>query len=681
MGLRGRRATARWAASLSFLVATGVVSGCGARSALEQYFSGDGQQAAGGGGAGASGGFGAGGLVHTGGTVGAGGALIDGGGPSPLAHAPDPRSEPPTFCTKNGWCGSNADFMAISGTSDTDIWILASDTGSLSNAGAPADPAAPISAEPVRQALLHWDGLSWTATQPDPALLPPGIRLLDIAAASPTDVWAVGEAATVLRFDGDTWQDAPGPYEGTLTTVEARVPWDVWIGGSADWIWNFHDEVKWSDFPLYTWGGVTDISRAPESLWVVGLNLLEPASFGPGSNVHGLTSIWHDDDKVVFGAGNAGALGRWLGAADWVYESGNLGFGSIDFRAVWGHSETDVWAVGEAGALAHFDGASWKAAVAVTSRDLNGVWGTSTGTWAVGDDGTFLSLEGGSWNASQPTTESLRALWGSAESDVWAAGDDLVHFDGGEWVQVAHPAVPELLALSGTGPSDVWAVGREGTALHWDGELWTALPIPTSFDVNGVWARNEGDVWAVSQDGITWRAAGDTWTGSAPAVAPALRTVFGSDEGDVIVSGEGLRRVWEGGTWFDFFSDESEGEITIFSVSFGDGEHIWTGGWVGPSGPKASTQRPWLSRWDGQFFVDSFEPGPEFGLMGNPIQAGWASAMDNLWIACPSVMVWDGATWRYSSVGGSEQVVALYGAGQDLWAITHEGNLVRRRLP
>jgi len=46
----------------------------------------------------------------------------------------------------------------------------------------------------------------------------------------------------------------------------------------------------------------------------------------------------------------------------------------------------NVWAVGAAGALLHFDGVSWASIPSPTSNDLRGVWGSGPcDVWAIGD--------------------------------------------------------------------------------------------------------------------------------------------------------------------------------------------------------------------------------------------------------------------------------------------------------
>jgi hypothetical protein len=66
---------------------------------------------------------------------------------------------------------------------------------------------------------------------------------------------------------------------------------------------------------------------------------------------------------------------------------------------VWGTSSSDVFAVGGAGTILHYNGKSWTAMKGGTTNDLNGIWGSSsTDVFAVGGAGTILHYDGKLWS-------------------------------------------------------------------------------------------------------------------------------------------------------------------------------------------------------------------------------------------------------------------------------------------
>jgi len=59
---------------------------------------------------------------------------------------------------------------------------------------------------------------------------------------------------------------------------------------------------------------------------------------------------------------------------------------------VWGSAANDVWAVGNAGTVLHWDGTVWAPVTVSTTKDLHGIWGSGPNDiWAVGDQ-TILHL-------------------------------------------------------------------------------------------------------------------------------------------------------------------------------------------------------------------------------------------------------------------------------------------------
>jgi hypothetical protein len=60
-------------------------------------------------------------------------------------------------------------------------------------------------------------------------------------------------------------------------------------------------------------------------------------------------------------------------------------------RGGWGSSGTNVFAVGESGAILHYNGSAWSPMSSGTATNFNGIWGSSgTDVFAVGWNGTIL---------------------------------------------------------------------------------------------------------------------------------------------------------------------------------------------------------------------------------------------------------------------------------------------------
>jgi hypothetical protein len=58
---------------------------------------------------------------------------------------------------------------------------------------------------------------------------------------------------------------------------------------------------------------------------------------------------------------------------------------------IWGSSSTDVFSVGTAGTILHYDGKAWSKMTTPTTNELLGVWGSSSSdVFVVGGEGTIL---------------------------------------------------------------------------------------------------------------------------------------------------------------------------------------------------------------------------------------------------------------------------------------------------
>jgi hypothetical protein len=113
-------------------------------------------------------------------------------------------------------------FVAISGTSSSDIWAGGSGIGGSSV------PFADIS---------HWNGLKWSS--PNSSVFgQPGTNVSAVLAVSRTDVWAVGQSAEggalIAHFNGSMWHRLPARVAGAnLVALSGRSATGVLTSGGT----------------------------------------------------------------------------------------------------------------------------------------------------------------------------------------------------------------------------------------------------------------------------------------------------------------------------------------------------------------------------------------------------------------------------------------------------------------
>ena len=98
---------------------------------------------------------------------------------------------------------------------------------------------------------------------------------------------------------------------------------------------------------------------------------------------------------------------------------------TAQLRGVHGTSASDVWAVGDGGALLRFDGAAWTAMTSGTSNALSRVFAlTPSRAYAVGQAGIVLAFDGARWTTVQSGAATfLFGVW-STGGHTFAVGGD-----------------------------------------------------------------------------------------------------------------------------------------------------------------------------------------------------------------------------------------------------------------
>ena len=186
----------------------------------------------------------------------------------------------------------------------------------------------------------------------------------------------------------------------------------------------------------------------------------------------------------------------------------------MSLRGVWGSSPSDVFFVGEAGHIFHYDGQYCSAMLEGQLGEITmlyDVWGTSeSDVFAVGGDlGEILHFDGNGWSLMRKTKEpqTLYGVWGTASNDVFAVGEKgiILRYDGQEWSEMESPNdFFPLWGIWGTSTEDIFAVGHAGTVLHYDGISWTSMYLGTQASgtvLYDVWGSSEEDVYAVGNSG------------------------------------------------------------------------------------------------------------------------------------------------------------------------------------
>ncbi len=311
----------------------------------------------------------------------------------------------------------------------------------------------------------------------------------------------------------------------------------------------------------------------------------------------------------------------------------------VDLFGVWGSGPTDAWAVGDKGTILHWNGATWLARQAPTTKALRAVGGTGpSDVWMVGDDGVALHFDGTALKEDSPTDTkfALTAVHASSDgSAVLLAGEagTIYRRQLGSWKLENTKASVNLRAIYAINAGLAWAVGDQGTALKLSGGAWTTTSLPQAGDralrglaaaptgrlfaagdksylagtkaglweatlandpqnrdLYGVWALGEKDAWAIGKGGALLRLAGEKWLLDSIAGTMLLRNFLalwghspaGSKPFAIAVgeAGSAVRFDSASGKWLDLRAETTSDLVAAVAMADGSVVACGSGGAV-----------------------------------------------------------------------------------------------------
>jgi len=275
-----------------------------------------------------------------------------------------------------------------------------------------------------------------------------------------------------------------------------------------------------------------------------------PTTFKP------LFAVWGNGSGQVFAVGGAVTILHYDGM-DWTPMTWEGDFG---LEGVWGSSSTNVYAVGgfdgfgiALGKILHYDGSCWREVFSTADFQFTDVWGSSDrDIFATTSRGPILHYDGTGWTAMSSGAEAMdgaSGVWGTGTNNVFAvSGDTVWHYDGIGWQPMASVNASSLRRVWGSGATDVFAVGAgyqtEAAIWHYDGSSWNFMPSDDEGMRWSVWGSGPDNVFAVgdaSDNGLISHYDGSAWESTRIDFTPTLQGVWGSSANDIFAVGGGSR--------------------------------------------------------------------------------------------------------------------------------------------
>lgn len=553
------------------------------------------------------------------------------------------------------------------------VWVAPG--GDVFAVGAPA-PTDPL--------ILHYSAGSWNPEAPPPGL---GGALRAVWGTSAVNVYAVGNAGSIIYSDGGSWEPLASPTSAILRGIWGSSDTDIWAVGE-DPSSSRHAVIIHSDggpFTLVSGPGeqLRDVHGTSDTFAVAvggkavrrydGITWSYTEITSPASVT--LNGVWMASEEVGVAVGSSatGAALEHFNGTTWSPKAAPGGVGPL--VDVWGTGVADIVAVGGS-AVIRWNGSSWQNVVpSAPSTSLLSVWTYPPDYIFAGDSsGQVHRYHAGGWTTdvlpipggpSAIGPVSIGSLGGRSETDAFAAGggDDgssvgfvaAYHFDGAAWTPILETGYdPYLetgyLLVTPAEPGETFALEHRGLLQRYAAGTWSPLAsVPAWDSMLGVWAPSGHELFAVGSFGQIAHLEPVTWTPAAGAATTAdLRAV-------TALLADGLLAVGMGGAAVTY--DLANGWASVDTGVGADLLSAWGGGSgdvivVGTAGTILS--------FDGAGFL------PLVANVGADLHAVWGSAPDDVWAAGAGGtllhLTADGL-WHPIPVATSTTLRALWGAG------------------
>jgi hypothetical protein len=272
--------------------------------------------------------------------------------------------------------------------------------------------------------------------------------LYDVAIIDENNIWAVGE---IYMLDS-----LGNPDPNAYNTVH-------WDG------------TKWELKRIYTYSKCSSIDYAPlRSIYAFASNKIVVTSGG---------GMW------------------WFDGNRWIAECSINPLLTGAINKLWGSSSEDLYAVGNNGNIAHWDGRKWTKIESGTYVDINDVFGvidTTSNNQKVFCAVSFVlqlgehkiltidennKVDSLHWN----TGRRVNSIWSNKGRIVYTSGGGVFNNKVGYWVEETEIPLYYTNRIRGNGLNDIFAVGDFALLTHFNGMQWNVykefLQIPaTSFN-------------------------------------------------------------------------------------------------------------------------------------------------------------------------------------------------------
>ena len=328
---------------------------------------------------------------------------------------------------------------------------------------------------------------------------------------------------------------------------------------------------------------------------------------------------------------------------------------------VWGTGSDNVYAVGNGGAIIHWDGNSWKQQTGGQTRDFYGVGGSDEYLVVVGADGEALANFDGGLNAQNvPVGANLRDVVTISGIESIAVGDQgtIVRNGSSGWVDESPGTFTTFNAVWSDGASVV-TVGDIGTIYHRVGNSWQSKSSTTNNNLRGLWGADGNNIYACGDKGVIVRYDGTQWNNEGELLKDSNGALlngiigFGAEGPIISVGSSGDSVIFKDGVWSKAGSKVNTNELHDVWGAVED--EVWAVGNLGT-----------IIKWSGTNWSEIVSPTP-FSLY-----AVWGRSQEEVYaVGQNGVLIqWDGTIWKIIRSSTKMNLRSVWGLSPtDIYAV------------
>ena len=477
--------------------------------------------------------------------------------------------------------------------------------------------------------IYHYDGADWNSFAPSPTIN--DIYAIDMISSS--DGWIVGENGEIYHYDGVDWSPISSPTINDIYAIDMMSSSDGWIVGKNGEIY-YYDGADWNPFvPSPTTNDLNSVAMISQNEgWSLGENgtilnyalayyntgtFLSRVFDGVITDPSWDIIYWQENLPLASNITLSTRTGStptpdasWTGwSAEMTNEvssqippaqknnqylqyratltrgtdplatpeldyvtvtySGVTSFVLNDIDAI---NANDVWAVGNTGKVAHYDGNDWSLFIELGGPNILGVDAVDANNiWAVGQTGSVYHYDGVSWSTQSTGGDTWHAVDMVSTNDGWIGGNSgkIWHYNGVTWSEfdLGNRDINDIYMVS---VNDGWAVGDNGEIYHYDGANWTQEPDTGGMNWYGIHMIDASDGFIVGSGGNVRKYNGFNWDNdlSTPPGTSDLNDVYALASDDAIAVGDnGTILNWDGVSWTEVDNPNTDDLYGVDMVS------------------------------------------------------------------------------------------------------------------